>query len=117
MNNRCKECGQVLPRQEPHPLSEAELLAALRDETKHREVYKSRDGEWCVTYGGGVTSDSAVQSLRMRGLINPVYSSLPNDAFHIGQTIDCEATLAARKRYGNRHPLLYVSSAPSQVAG
>jgi len=73
-------------------------------------------GSWCVTYRGGTTSEAAVMSLKAKGLIRPVYSNMPNDCFHIGPTIDCDATMAARKRYGNRHPLLYVEARPAKAS-
>lgn len=100
----CPSCGQVLPGD-----NEARrLLHLLTTATPHREVYRGRDGGWYLTYGGGPFSEIAVRLLLERKQIQQVYSSLPDDAFHVGRTWDCERTMAARKKLGKSAPDYFV---------
>lgn len=85
------------------------LLALLRDGRPHREVYHGRDGGWFVTYGGGEVDADAVRELVAAGLVSSVYSGCPNDSYHIGKTIDVDATTEERKKHrrGKDAPLIY----------
>jgi hypothetical protein len=93
----CPTCGQMLPKQKV--LNAEELLNILTIGSPHREVYRGESGEWWVTYGGGQASYEAVSELLQRNLIHSVYSDCPNDAFHIGKTLDVQATIAERKKH------------------
>lgn len=100
----CPTCGQQVHR----PNETGVLLELLKHGQPHREVYVGRDGLWYVTYGGGPFSVQSVQELRRRGEIVSVYSNCPDDAYHVGRTIDMDRTLAARKMHGRKTPLVYV---------
>lgn len=99
----CPACGQVLPAD-----NEARRLLHLLKGEPHRMVYLGSDGGWYVTYGGGPFSGLAVRILVERGEIQSVYNSIPDEAYHVGRTWDCERTLAARKKLGKAAPDYYV---------
>jgi hypothetical protein len=48
--------------------------------------------QWWVTYGGGQADEAAVRALVEQGKIHSVYSTCPNDAYHIGKTYDMKAS-------------------------
>jgi hypothetical protein len=83
------------------------LLAVLKTCLPHREVYRAQNGEWFVTYGGNQTTYDAVKQLLERGEIASVYSNCPDQAYHVGRTIDMGATMIARKS-DRRAPLVYI---------
>lgn len=88
---RCPTCGKVMYVEE-----EADrLLAILR--SGEREVYRAQGGGWFVTRGGGQFSFEAISELLRRRAIVSVYSTCPNDVYHVGKTLDMDATLAYRK--------------------
>jgi hypothetical protein len=109
--SHCPTCGQPIADTSAEA---ARLLARLSHDSPHREVYRAQDGRWYLTYGGGPFSDGAVTLLRERGQIQSVYSSLPDDAFHIGRTWDCERTLAARRKLGKAAPDYYLGDPPDR---
>jgi hypothetical protein len=80
----------------------SELLHMLTDMKPHREVYWSPKSRiWCLTRGSWYNvPPHAIQELYQLELISPVYSSCPHDSYHIGRTVDCEATIEERKRGG-----------------
>ncbi len=90
----CPTCGQ---RVKPVALDAVTLYRVLMHGTPHREVYRSQDGGWWVTHGGGETTAEAVQELIDTGQIQSVYNSCPGDAYHVGKTLDMDTTLAERK--------------------
>ena len=110
MMEHCPTCGQPLPPSQQRDA--AWLLDLLTNGTPHREVFKSRDDarQWYVTYGGGPVSAEVVQELVKAGSIRSVYSNCPNDAYHVGRTLDIERTLAERKRHRRAKdaPKIYV---------
>jgi hypothetical protein len=84
----CPTCGQPVPAK---PLMDApSLLAAMDGDC---DVYKGRDGNWYVTYGGGQASNQAVHTLRVKGEIEPTYPdcldcySLPSRAADVRHKI------------------------------
>jgi hypothetical protein len=81
-------------------LNATELLDVLRNGTPHRHVYKGQDSNWYVTYSGGKTSFEAVRELLRKRLIQSVYSTPGLECYHIGPTIDCEASMAERRKVG-----------------
>lgn len=85
------------------------LYDLLRYETPHREVYGACDGGWYVTYGGGEQKAECVHELVRLGLIQSVYSTCPQDAYHVGKTLDIKATTTEREKHANRKnsPLIY----------
>ena len=89
----CPTCGQFIKSN-----GDADkLLELLTRGIPHREVYRAQNGSgWYVTYGGGQWSEAAVRILIKAGAIQSVYSDCPNDAYHVGKTLDIKATLAAR---------------------
>jgi hypothetical protein len=103
----CPTCGQPIKRAVNDDADH--LLAVLMHGNPHREVYRGRDGGgWFVTYGGGPYSERAVQELVERHQIQSVYSSIPDEAYHVGRTWDCERTMAARKKIGKAAPNYFV---------
>lgn len=92
----CPTCGQLIKS-----ASDAEqLLDLLTRGTPHRGVYRAQNGSgWYVTYGGGQWSEEAVMWLVNSGRIRSVYSNCPNDAYHVGRTLDIERTVAERKKH------------------
>lgn len=100
----CPTCGQRLPR-----IGERQLYDVLLNGVPHREVYLGRYGCWYVTYSGGEVNSAAVAALVNAGKIASVYSSIPNEVYHVGRTLDCERTLERRRREGKKAPLVYVS--------
>lgn len=97
MTSKCPTCGQALPMTANG--DGAALLTLLREGVPHREVYRGTNGRWYMTHGGGEWSAAAVQALVRSGYISPRYSNLPDEVFHVGKTIDVEATLSERKKY------------------
>lgn len=100
----CTKCGQLIPNSRNADW----LLDILTNGQPHREVYRAQDGGWFVTYGGGEVSPSAVHALISRGAIVSVYSNCPNDAYHVGRTLDVEATMALRKKHGKSAAEVYL---------
>lgn len=107
----CTKCGQLLPSERDADW----LLNILTNDIPHREVYRGRDGGWWLTYGHGEVPAEAVRELVRRGAIVSVYSNCPNDAYHVGQTIDIDRTMAARKKLGKSAPTYYIE--PQQTPG
>lgn len=96
--NRCPTCGgPVKPLR--HLVESDELYDLLMNGTPHREVYHGQAGGWWLTYGGGEVSPHAVRDLLGRGIIQSVYSDCPNEAYHVGKTLDIQATLEERKKH------------------
>lgn len=87
------------------------LLLMLKNTQPHRELYRERNGRrFWLTYGGGPFSDRTVMELVDAGEIVPVYSTCPTEAFHVGLTIDINATIEARKKFGQNAPLIYLAA-------
>jgi hypothetical protein len=101
----CPTCGQQVARADEVTW----LLTVLKTAVPHREVYRGQDGHWYVTYGAGRVSPQAVEELKRCGEIVSVYSNCPNDAYHVGRTLDYERTIEARKKHGKGAPLVYVA--------
>lgn len=101
----CPTCGQQV-----RPTKNAQALLELLSSGPHdREVYIGRDGKWYVTHGGGEWPLSAVMELRKEKHIRAVYSSLPNESFHVGKTLDTDATLKQRKLHGKHGAKVYLT--------
>jgi hypothetical protein len=92
------------------------LYDLLKDGRPHRKVYRGKNG-WFVTYGGGEVSSDAVRELVERDLIHSVYNSCPEDCYHIGLTLDVDATMAERKKHrrGKDAPKIYCPPAMPTV--
>jgi hypothetical protein len=99
----CSKCGQLLPDKR-----DADWLLNLLTNGENRQVYRGRDGGWWLTRGYGEVPAAAVRELLRRRLIVSVYSDCPEDAYHVGKTIDRKATIEARKVRGNRGVTIYV---------
>jgi hypothetical protein len=104
----CTKCGQLIPNDQDADW----LLDLLTNGEPHRQVYRGQDGNWYVTYGGGEVSASVVGALVKRGAVVSVYSNCPNDAYHVGRTLDYERTMAARKKHGRGAPNIYIQQTP-----
>lgn len=102
MGRHCATCTCTCPRF----LSEDELLDILTNGEPHREVYRgNRNSGWFVTYGGGETTERAVRGLISRGRIHSVYSTCPDEAYHVGRTIDMK-----RSKFAGKNPItVYVN--------
>lgn len=87
-----------------------ELLDLLTNGKPHRQVYRSINDIWFVTYGGGRVDASSVSELIEGRYINPAYSDCPTDMYHVGSTIDVARTTEERKkhRHAKDAPLIYV---------
>lgn len=110
---KCPTCGQVIAQV---PMDETlRLLDLLTLGEPHREVYKGTDGNWYVTYGGGIFSEAAVFKLVRSGKIHSCYSDCPDEAYHVGRTIDVGATKSERRKHKKKRdaPIVYVDSPPS----
>lgn len=83
MSNTCPTCGHPIP---PKPVGTDPqmLLSALAvhgpngSEGSGRDVYKTRDGRWVLTYGHhsyepAYWSAGMIQDLAYQGLIEPTY--------------------------------------------
>ncbi len=84
------------------------ILDLLRQPEPHRHLYRGRDGNWYVSYGGGKVSAEVAQAVIASGEVNSVYSDCPNDSYHVGRTLDVVATTAIRKTPGNRDTKVYL---------
>jgi hypothetical protein len=84
-----------------------EVLELLKSDPR-RSLYKGQDFRWYITYSGGEVPLEVVQALVATKAVNSVYSDCPNDSFHVGPTLDCEATRAVRQQPGNRHEKVYL---------
>ena len=105
----CPTCGQPLLKNERKLIYSAdELLALLRSgmRDKRRDVYRSNQGTWHVTYVGTQVHRSAVDELLARDAIVRTYSKCA-DCYCLGPTWDEEATMAAR-RAGNKHANVFI---------
>ena len=89
---RCPACGQEMKR-----LAGPDAREVLRRLAPGRELYRAQGGGWYITHGGGEVSEVVVKELLASGQVRSVYSTCPNDAYHIGRTIDMPRTLAYRK--------------------
>lgn len=106
MTDICPTCGQTIMKHIND--DEGALLHLLQTTPPHREVYRSDDGRWYVTHGGGEWSGRAVHALVLAGKVSSVYSDCPNDCYHIGRTLDTIATSEQRKRLGKKAPLIFL---------
>lgn len=104
----CPTCGQMMPKR--GVLGREELYKLLREGVPHREVYRGRDGGWWVTYSGDEADPRAVAYLVEQKYLTSVYSSIPDEVYHVGKTLDCTATLERRKREGRHAPLVYLGT-------
>lgn len=50
---------------------------------------------------------AVVRRLVDEGHVRSCYSDIPNDAYHIGKTLDTKATASYRKETGKRHARIY----------
>lgn len=90
----CPTCGQTI---KPKDIEADALLDLLTNGVPHREVYMAGDGSgWFVTYGGGRVNSNAVAELVRAEKIHSVYSNCPTGAYHVGKTLDVDATTAER---------------------
>lgn len=96
-----KDFAVVPPRQ-------AEEVLALLKSDPRRSLYKGQDRRWYITYGGGEVPLEVVRALVATKAVNSVYSDCPDDSFHVGPTLDCEATRTIRQQPGKRHEKVYL---------
>jgi hypothetical protein len=106
----CPTCGGPLKKPKASPIRDADWLLGVLKGYPHREVYRGHNGGWWLTRGDGAEIDpDAVRELLRRGEIVSVYSDCPNDAYHVGRTLDTKRTIEARKANGNRAIMIYLS--------
>lgn len=86
---------------------EASAVLHLLGERSGREIYRGQDGNWYLTYGGGQVDPELVRSLVESGRVRRVYVGC-DEGFHLGRTIDLEASVEHRKQTGYRRALIYV---------
>lgn len=91
------------------------VMELLKSGEPHRELYRARDGGWFITHGGGAVSDNVARDIIASGEVNSVYSNCPTDAYHVGKTLDVDATIAERKkhRHGKDAPKIYIQDRPA----
>lgn len=70
-------------------------------------LYRTNGGDWAVTTNRGRVPADVAAKVIASGLVASVTSRSPNDAYHMGQTMDYEATMRAR-RNGDGCALIYV---------
>lgn len=102
MGEVCPTCGQPMPRR---LLGTDDILALLRLDCD-RYLYRSPKGTWHLTSHRGEADRRAVAGLIESGTVRPTYSTA-TDCFWLGRTIDIDATLAERKRSGNKKAIVY----------
>lgn len=87
-----------------------ELLALLKDHPD-RMVYFAASGRgWFISRMKiGLVPESFVNELVARGDIHSCYSSIPHEAYHVGKTLDIEATKSERLKHskGSDAPKIY----------
>ena len=99
----CPTCGH---KSEPQTVaSPDQLLDLLRIEKA--EVYKSVSGTWHVTRHRGTVPKAYVDDLLERGLIRPSYTT-SKDCFTTERTLDCDATMRARREKRDRRIMIYI---------
>ena len=92
------------------------LLELLTNGHPHRQVYIAANGSgWYVTHQRGAVSTNAVRELIDDGYIQSCYSNCPAESYHVGKTLDVEATIEERKRHrrGKDAPLIYTDGSQS----
>jgi hypothetical protein len=95
----CPTCGGPI---EVETSAEA-LLRLLTEGRPHRHVYRPANGTgWYVTHSGKRFSAEAVHGLVRAGKIHSVYSDCPDDAYHVGKTLDVKATTEERRNHRQR---------------
>lgn len=98
----CPACGRRSPSAERAALAVYEMMKG------GKELYKSRGGDWYLTYGGGRVLTHIVNAVRCMPGINPAYSNT-DDALRFGPTVDVTATQNARASGAiGRRDLVYV---------
>jgi hypothetical protein len=85
------------------------LLEELKRGGPGWRVFRVADGSsWFVWCGGRKYSERAVMELVAAGEIRDVYSTLPNECYWLGRTIDTARSEQLRARLGGKAPLVYV---------
>jgi hypothetical protein len=84
--DHCPCCGQLLPENDKSDPDELlQLLKIPADGLtgrQQRDLYKSANGRWRVTFGGGEWPERSVLALMARGDIRPVFND-PSLGFYI----------------------------------
>lgn len=111
MTQNCPTCGQPIPSN-----NERDRLVKLLSDPE-RDLYQGQDGSWNVTRGGGEFSRAVVAELVAEGVIRSKYNNCPDQCYHIGKTIDIDATMAARKKLGKKAPTVYADNFRSPPPG
>lgn len=104
----CTKCGHLISSTRDADW----LLNILTNAEPHREVYHGQRGGWWLTHGYGEVPAESVRELVRRGAIVSVYSNCPDDAYHVGLTLDIDRTMEARNRLGKGAPNYYLQQTP-----
>lgn len=92
----CPTCGGSIEFE----TDAAALLLLLTHGQPHRQVYRAGNGSgWYVTYSGERVSANAVEALVKAGKVQSVYSDCPDKMYHVGKTLDVQATMQERKKH------------------
>lgn len=97
----CPHCGHNLASDDAE-----RLLSILRSDGE--TVYKTDDGRWLVTRGHGEFTLRAVRELIQSGHIVPSSTRTIGLAYRVGKTIDHDASMAAREKFGKHAAIVYV---------
>lgn len=110
MRNICPVCGQ----QTNEVIDDKEDILKYLRSNRERQIYKGRDNHWYLSHGGGEVSTRVLNSLISDGLVRQVYSNT-QDVWHLGKTMDAEATLAFRKgRPRKEWKIIYTNESDTQ---
>lgn len=102
---RCPTCGSPIAQ---HGANSDWLLDILTRDPD-RFIYRGRDGGWWLTKSRGELDPNVVRDLIRRGAIVSCYSDCPDDAYHVGKTIDIPRTMEERKKHRRKRdaPKIY----------
>jgi hypothetical protein len=90
-SERCPCCGQPLPENDKSDPDELLQLLKMRAKgsagPQQRDVYKTADGRWYVTYGGGEWPQRTVLELMARGEIRPIFNDPSLGLYFVSRTM------------------------------
>jgi hypothetical protein len=85
----CPMCGQALPhfdKSNPDALLRLLMMPAEGStEPQPRNLYRSADGRWYVTYGGGEWPERTVLELVARDEIRPVFNDPSMGVYNVAR--------------------------------
>lgn len=108
MSERCPSCGQIMPKAQQKADSVSTVERLLRMLKPDRELYRTCEGDWAVTYHKGLVSPTVVQAALETGKLYRVYANDHQCFWLQAKTIDIEATMKIRKTQNTKR-LVYTT--------